>query len=137
MNHTYNMNIFRKSIAGESTFTCVECHPEYYFVLTGETTGRIILWQGILYENRAAQAIYHWHTLPVTCLAFTKNGSHFYSGGHERVLVKWTVDNPDHRSTLPRLPGGLCHIAIGPENYRVAISTQDNGQFKTYISISF
>ncbi|XP_026463240.1 WD repeat-containing protein 75-like [Ctenocephalides felis] len=116
-----------KYISENSSFTCVECHPEYYFVLTGETTGRVILWQGILCEERSAQAIYHWHTLPVACLAFTKSGSHFYSGGHERVLVKWTVDNPNHRSTLPRLPGGVCHIAVGPENHRVAICTQDNG----------
>lgn len=71
----------------------------------------------------------------MACLAFTKSGSHFYSGGHERVLVKWTVDNPNHRSTLPRLPGGVCHIAVGPENHRVAICTQDNG--KCYLLFFF
>lgn len=106
--------------------TCVTGHPEDLCVATGDTSGRVLIWYD-LFKKRPVQGTYHWHTLPVTELAFSKSGGHLYTGGGECVLVKWTISNPKHRSFLPRLPAPIRHLVVAPENLYIAISTFDNG----------
>ncbi|XP_066254192.1 WD repeat-containing protein 75 isoform X1 [Euwallacea similis] len=105
-------------------FTCVSCHPQEEAVLTGDDTGRVVFWQNLF--GKKTQAIYHWHNLPVKCLAFSTLGSYFYSGANEAVLVKWQIDNPKIRQFLPRLPGGLVQLAVSDNNAYVAVATTDN-----------
>lgn len=73
------------------------------------------------------QAVYHWHTLPVRCIAFSSSGSYFYSGGGECVLVKWQMDNSLQKNFLPRLPSTLEHISVANNNVFIALSSGDNG----------
>ncbi|XP_030761208.1 WD repeat-containing protein 75 [Sitophilus oryzae] len=106
------------------TFTCVACHPNEQVVLTGDNTGRVVVWQDIF--NKQTQAVFHWHNLPVTCLAFSASGSNFYSGGNECVLVKWQFDRPNFKQFLPRLPAELRHITVSENNAYLAVATSDN-----------
>ncbi|KAG7202077.1 hypothetical protein KM043_004751 [Ampulex compressa] len=108
------------------TPTCIAGHPEEECVATGDSTGRIVVWRN-LFQTRPYTAVYHWHTLPVTEIVFSKSGGHMYSGGGECVLVKWTLANPQNKSFLPRLPAPIKHLTIAPDNLYVAVSTLDNG----------
>lgn len=51
-----------------------------------------------------------------------------YSGGGERVLVRWNLEATNVRNFLPRLPAPILHLAVSPNNQAVAIATQDNGE---------
>ncbi|XP_011308970.1 WD repeat-containing protein 75 [Fopius arisanus] len=105
--------------------TCVTGHPEEECVAVGDSSGRVLVYRNLL--QRPVMGSYHWHTLPVTEIAFSKSGGHMYTGGSECVLVKWTLANPHHKSFLPRLPAPIKHLTIAPENIYVAVSTLDNG----------
>ncbi|XP_011502837.1 PREDICTED: WD repeat-containing protein 75 [Ceratosolen solmsi marchali] len=106
--------------------TCIAGHPEEECVATGDTSGRVLVWRNIsqLNPNRAT---YHWHTLPVAQIVFSKSGGYMYSGGGECVLVKWLLSNPQNKSFLPRLPAPIRYLTIASENIYVAVSTLDNG----------
>ncbi|XP_076263531.1 WD repeat-containing protein l(2)05287 [Rhynchophorus ferrugineus] len=105
-------------------FTCIACHPNEEAVLTGDDSGRILLWQDLF--DKKTQAVFHWHTLPVDCLVFSSSGSNFYSGANECVLVKWQCDKPNVRQFLPRLPAGISHLSISDNNAYLAVATSDN-----------
>ncbi|XP_076232800.1 WD repeat-containing protein l(2)05287 [Calliopsis andreniformis] len=106
--------------------TCLAGHPEEECVATGDSTGRVVVWKS-LFLTRPYTAVYHWHTLPVTEIAFSKSGGHMYTGGGECVLVKWVLTNSHQKSFLPRLPAPIKHLTIAPDNLYVAVSTLDNG----------
>ncbi|KAI4488078.1 hypothetical protein M0804_004926 [Polistes exclamans] len=106
--------------------TCIAGHPEEECVATGDSTGRVVLWRN-LFQSRPFTAVYHWHTLPVTEIVFSKTGNHMYTGGGECVLVKWTIAAPSDKSFLPRLPAPIKYLTIASDNIYVAISTLDNG----------
>lgn len=107
-------------------FTALACHPEEECIITGDTLGRVLLWNSI-YSNQPIQTVYHWHTLPVNALRFSSGGMQFFSGGNESVLVKWTIENPQNKKFLPRLPDTINHISIANDNLYIAISMKDNG----------
>ncbi|XP_044269516.1 WD repeat-containing protein 75 [Tribolium madens] len=106
-------------------FTCLACHPQNQVILTGDNTGRVVMWQRIL-STKPTKAVFHWHTLPVKCIGFSATGTCFYSGGDESVLVKWQLDNHFEKKFLPRLPSTIAQISVSPNNTFVAISTDDN-----------
>ncbi|KAH0956856.1 hypothetical protein HN011_012186 [Eciton burchellii] len=106
--------------------TCIAGHPEEECVATGDSTGRVVIWRN-LFQTRPYTAVFHWHTLPVTEIIFSKSGSHMYTGGGECVLVKWTLANTRQKSFLPRLPAPIKHLTIASDNLYVAVSTLDNG----------
>ncbi|XP_008190612.1 WD repeat-containing protein 75 [Tribolium castaneum] len=106
-------------------FTCVACHPLNEVILTGDNTGRVLMWQKFL-TTKPTKAVFHWHTLPVKCIGFSATGTCFYSGGDESVLVKWQLDNHFEKKFLPRLPSTIAQISVSPNNIFVAISTDDN-----------
>nr|XP_022905380.1 WD repeat-containing protein 75 [Onthophagus taurus] len=119
-----NINVLRRHFIKDRTFTFVLCHPTENVVLTGDNTGRVVLWQNLL-EKNPTQSNYHWHTLPAKTACFSSSGTQFYSGASECVLVKWIV-NSNHQSFLPRLPGFIEHISIALNNQFIAVSTSDN-----------
>lgn len=106
-------------------FKCIACHPYEQAILTGDTTGRTIIWQNMV-DRKPTQTVFHWHTLPVKCVTFSTSGSYFYSGGKECVLVKWNVNNIDDRRFLPRIPATIEQISVSSNNLFVAVSTRDN-----------
>ncbi|RZC38720.1 WD repeat-containing protein 75, partial [Asbolus verrucosus] len=116
--HTYRIENSRH-------FTCIACHSDREIVLTGDQTGRVVVWQK-LFTRKPSQAVFHWHTLPVQCLSFSVAGSYFYSGGLESVLVRWQLDNHFEKKFLPRLPSTIAQVAVSPNNTFIAIATNDN-----------
>ncbi|XP_034952494.1 WD repeat-containing protein 75 [Chelonus insularis] len=111
---------------GGRKFTCVTGHPEEECVATGDSSGRVAVWKN-LFHNHPVYGSYHWHTLPVTEIAFSRSGGQMYTGGNECVLVKWVLANPHNKSFLPRLPAPIKYLTLAPDNLYVAVSTLDNG----------
>ncbi|XP_037563941.1 WD repeat-containing protein 75-like [Dermacentor silvarum] len=105
-------------------FTCVTCHPTRASLATGDTLGRITIWQG-LKETAPVRSIHHWHSLPVCDLAYTASGSFLLSGGGECVLVKWNLPS-GNRQFLPRMGLPICHIATSPDATLVLTAHTDN-----------
>lgn len=120
-------SVSKFTIGNKRTFTCVACHPEFSCIATGDSSGRILLWQNIFSNSAPTQCTYHWHTLPVNCISFSTSGSEFYSGADECVLVKWYVDKPLQKNFLPRLPAPIKNIVTSPDNLLIAVCTEDNG----------
>ncbi|XP_025837698.1 WD repeat-containing protein 75-like [Agrilus planipennis] len=117
-------HIYKRRIHGRK-FTCVACHPHDESVLTGDNTGRILLWHN-LSSTSPTQAVYHWHTLPVKTVTFSRTGSYFFSGADECVLVKWAVENPEQRQYLPRMSFTIERVTVSKDNVLVAVTTRDN-----------
>ncbi|XP_067012824.2 WD repeat-containing protein 75 [Anabrus simplex] len=118
----------KQSVKCQHKLTCVACHPKFCSVLVGDKIGRVLLWHDFFNSTgtKPVYTEYHWHTLPVRDIVFSSVGSHFYSGGAEGVLVKWTVEAPNQKKFLPRLPATVVHLTVAPENLLLAISTLDN-----------
>uniref|UniRef100_A0A1Q3EX18 WD repeat-containing protein 75 second beta-propeller domain-containing protein n=1 Tax=Culex tarsalis TaxID=7177 RepID=A0A1Q3EX18_CULTA len=104
----------------------VACHPCEDIVAIGDAIGRVVLYKHFLKTGMAVPETYHWHPNPVQCVTFSATGTHFYSGGLERVLIKWTVGKQQEKDVLPRLSDAVVQIAVAPENLRVALCTADN-----------
>lgn len=56
--------------------TCLAGHPEIECVATGDKSGRILVWENLF--QHPVKATFHWHTLPVTDITFSKSGIIFY-----------------------------------------------------------
>lgn len=105
-------------------FTAIAAHPSESAVLTGDDTGRIVLWQNLF--GYYTQAVFHWHTLPVNTICFSSSGTTFFSGADECVLVKWTVDDSTRKGFLPRMSNCIQQVGIAPENLYLAVASKDN-----------
>lgn len=126
MNYLISKHKYWKNI-GRELLTCVACHPTEELVATGDVTGKILIYRQIFTDCEPMTTLYHWHHTPVNCVSFTLSGSHFYSGGSENTLVNWYIHDIEIRKYLPRMWGTPVHIAIGPDNQKVAVATDDNG----------
>lgn len=117
--------LYRHTIDNSRSFTCIACHPSDEIVITGDNSGRAVVWRNIFAKNKV-QSVFHWHTLPLRALCFSSAGSYFYSGGEECVLVKWQLDNANEKKFLPRLAAEIEHLSVAPNNLYMAVATRDN-----------
>lgn len=106
--------------------TCIACHPVDKMVITGDETGRILLYREIFKIGEPMSTLYAWHQTAINTIAFSQFGTNFYSSASENVLVRWNLREPKERSFLPRLWGSGMHIVIAPENERIAVALNDN-----------
>lgn len=115
-----------KNIKGDP-LTCVACHPTQQLVATGDVKGRILLYREIFIGGEPKTQLHHWHHTPVTTVTFTLSGSNFYSGGLENTLCHWDIRGEKPIGFVPRMQGTPVHIAIGADNQKIAVATDDNG----------
>ena len=138
------------------TLMCLALDGGETRVAGGDITGRVIIWHGIAAalasqrgqhsqgESAAAGAgspvpvggltaqvqvqvsTLHWHAGPVSCLAWSPDGSRLLSGGGEHVLVLWRPEE-GAKTFLPRLGGPLTWLAHSPSDAaRLCIGCGDN-----------
>lgn len=105
-------------------FTCVAGHPSEPWVATGDSLGRVTVWQGFK-DTPPVRSVYHWHTLPVADLAYTSSGRFLLSGGGECVLVKWSLPSGD-RQFVPRMGLPICHLVNSPDATLTLTAHTDN-----------
>lgn len=115
-----------KNIQG-LTLTAVAFHPLEEIVATGDSSGRISLYYRVFEECEPVTKLFHWHHTPITTVTFTLSGTNFYSGGLENTLVHWDINKYKPIGFVPRMQGTPVHVAIGAENQKIAVSTDDNG----------
>lgn len=109
--------------------TAVAAHHKENMVAIGDAMGRVTILRGNLYNKKGlGQEILHWHYLPPLDLCFSLQGSYLYSGGIEKVLVKWTAGNltnkANEKNFIPRLPGNVRYIVVN--NSHIAITLSNN-----------
>jgi len=110
----------------ERPFTIVRCHPTEKTFACGDSSGRVLIFDGVGNRNElpAAKSILHWHSLPVTALSWSLEGDHLYSGGGERVLCKWFPQENNKPTFLPRLNSEIVRVDVSETS--TAVSLKDN-----------
>eukprot|EP00898_Chlorokybus_atmophyticus_P000531 jgi/Chlat1/1479/Chrsp12S02076 len=130
----------RAVLQHDRKLTALAIDPTETRVAAGDEQGKLVLWHSIAaafptseIKGNAPQAngagavksVMHWHAFEVTCLLFSSDGVHLFSGGMEAVLVKWQVRSGS-RSFLPRLGSHLLALAHTPDPAVIAVSFADN-----------
>ncbi|CDW53141.1 hypothetical protein TTRE_0000140401 [Trichuris trichiura] len=103
---------------------CIAGHPNQPVVATGDVNGVILIWLVAVKIHIFNQEFPHQEQLVPK-----ESSSALYSGGQERVLVKWNLRNPDPtegRDYLPRIGGSIRWIFISDESEMTAVSLDDN-----------
>lgn len=101
--------------------------------------------------RRPVYTIYHWHSLPLSDIAFSRegmrppgalpslasisvflvSGTAMYSGGEEMVVVRWSFHSSSKEQSkdfLPRTGAKIEFLATSPDSALVAVSLQDNSK---------
>ncbi|CAH0398369.1 unnamed protein product [Chilo suppressalis] len=107
----------------------IAAHSTQNAVAISDSLGRVTVIRGNLYDsNKAAREVLHWHYLPPLAVCFSDLGSYLYSGGMEKVLIKWTTGHLTNKANekmfIPRLPGIIRFITAN--NTHVAITLTNN-----------
>ena len=106
---TKNMSVHADK---DRPFTCARVHPVSRIVAAGDSSGRIMVYS-CLDQPQPSKSILHWHSLPVTALAWSLEGSVLYSGGGEAVLCKWRQEEGTKPNFIPRIGGPVTGLASG------------------------
>lgn len=116
----------------KSDITCIAAHGHQGLIITGHEQGEIMLWHNLsawVTSQRKINLIttrFHWHAHPVVSLVFSSDGTHFYSGGNEGVLVIWPIRGSSKQSFFARLGAPITTIAVSPFNAKVCLTTADS-----------
>ncbi|CAH0691825.1 unnamed protein product [Spodoptera exigua] len=107
----------------------VAAHQKTNAVAITDTLGRATVIRGNLYDyKQIAREVLHWHFLPPLATCFSLQGNYLYTGGMEKVLVKWTIGDLAYRANeknfIPRLPGMIRFITTN--NTHVALTLTNN-----------
>lgn len=107
--------------------TCVAVHPTESQVASGDSTGRIMRWDITDSPDSMYSAVHHWHSVPVSALAYTSTGSVLLSGAEEGVLCIWSEASTSNKPQfIPRLGGSIAHISVSRCNQFAAVSIRNN-----------
>ncbi|KAH8334339.1 hypothetical protein KR059_009071 [Drosophila kikkawai] len=121
-----NWKFCRFKSAKQHLITCVRMSPCEMVAATADAEGQIFIWRDFEKRETMTNTLLHWHHDEVTSLAFSPSGVSIYSGGHERVLVKWSVAMPEERKYLPGMASVIRHIVVSNDNENVLVCTEDN-----------
>lgn len=107
----------------------VAAHQKANTVAITDTLGRVTIIRGNLFDIRQiAREVLHWHFLPPLATCFSLQGNYLYTGGMEKVLVKWTIGSlaykANEKAFIPRLPGMIRFITTN--NNHVAVTLTNN-----------
>uniref|UniRef100_A0A2H1VX72 SFRICE_002080 n=1 Tax=Spodoptera frugiperda TaxID=7108 RepID=A0A2H1VX72_SPOFR len=107
----------------------VAAHQKTNAVAITDTLGRATVIRGNLFDyKQVAREVMHWHFLPPLATCFSLQGNYLYTGGMEKVLVKWTIGDLAYRASeknfIPRLPGMIRFITTN--NTHVALTLTNN-----------
>ncbi|XP_017082485.2 LOW QUALITY PROTEIN: WD repeat-containing protein 75 [Drosophila eugracilis] len=116
----------RYKSAKQHNITCVRMSPCEMVAATADSEGQIFIWRDFEKQETMTNTLFHWHNTEVTSLAFSPSGVSIYSGGHECVLVKWSLAAPEKRKYLPRMSSVIRHIVVSNDNEDVLVCTEDN-----------
>ncbi|XP_060652335.1 WD repeat-containing protein 75 [Drosophila nasuta] len=114
------------SFKNRMPLTCIRLSPFEQMAAIGTQYGQVLIWRQFDNPESLQRTVHHWHSSAVSCIAFTPTGMSFYSGGLERVLVKWSLTSTQERSFLPRMSSVLKHIVISDGNEKLLVCTADN-----------
>lgn len=67
----------------------------------------------------------HWHSRAVYSVKWLQDGSHFFAGGAEPVLISFQIER-SKTIPVPHLGAGISNIAMSPQGGLIAISLLDN-----------
>lgn len=123
---------FAISLESEEKLTCIGFHPTENYFATGDESGRIRVWYGVLEgKNKGVEgrstSLLHWHVHPVSSLRFTPNGAYLISGGEESVLVLWQLSTGT-KEFIPRLGAPIKTISISnspKQEQQIAVRLRD------------
>ena len=105
----------------ENHVVAMEAHPTEMALALGDNTGKItILRPGV--GKQLVRTDMHWHSLPVRSLCWSSDGQFLYSGGEERVLIKWNPMDGKQDCLAPRLSGAIEQIAVTDQGPSVLLS---------------
>ncbi|KAK6630546.1 hypothetical protein RUM43_014531 [Polyplax serrata] len=114
----------RKHCTGlNNKLTSVAIHPTQYSIATGDSIGRITVWENI-FDKYPLKETFHWHSSAVGDIHYSNFGNYIFSGGEENVLVKWSIV-AGKKQFLPRLSGAICHISESSESL-LSVVTSDS-----------
>ena len=124
-----------------NNLTSLAFHPRDSYVVTGDATGRIILWHqcfpfpaaststaaatATAVTAQPVSSILHWHSHAVAATAFTHDGAYLLSGGEEGVMVAWQMET-GHKQFIPRLLSSIRSIVVSASNLQYALMHADN-----------
>ncbi|KAL0883193.1 hypothetical protein ABMA27_016630 [Loxostege sticticalis] len=126
-----NQPHIRSEILNHNRFRilAVAAHSKENSVAIADAVGRITVIRGNLFDHmKIAREVMHWHFLPPLAVCFSGQGSYLYTGGMEKVLVKWTTGHltskANEKMFIPRLPGMVRYITVNDSH--VAITLTNN-----------
>ncbi|CAG9786715.1 unnamed protein product [Diatraea saccharalis] len=107
----------------------IAAHTTQNAIAISDSLGRITVIRGNLYDyTKIAREVLHWHFLPPMAVCFSILGNYLYSGGMEKVLIKWTTGHLTNKANekmfIPRLPGMIRYITAN--NTHIAITLTNN-----------
>jgi WD40 repeat protein len=119
------------SVAKHRLITAVAWRPDHgQELVCGDMAGRTSL-VAVTVNGEFQVSPCHWHSMAVRAVAWASDGHHFYSGGGEAVLVKWSAKELSRVAVAPRLGDVIVsitassagHVAIALANHTVLVFT--------------
>lgn len=105
--------------------TSVSFHPSQCVLAVADKRGQIRLYQFESYDQQPTSSVkLHWHSQSLSAISFSPDGAYLYSGGSERVLVRWHLETRD-KTFLPRMSAPIKRLMVA-DSSAVYVTLMDN-----------
>ncbi|KAI3641220.1 hypothetical protein MIR68_000692 [Amoeboaphelidium protococcarum] len=107
---------------------CIDFLTSRSLVAVGDDRGQILMYRFVSFTTKPQFLTrLHWHQQAVCALKFSADGNYLYSGGYERVLVRWHLDS-GNKTFLPRLGSPIVDISENAADFTLSIVLLSNEQ---------